>query len=106
MQLMAETTIDTFVVSNEDYDHEIDRAIQQWDLVVRPVYINEDTINKMREISEHFNVLKASVRTDSRTEIYNNVMAMITEIVSLGVLVDMAAWGLKYPDETDAGRDL
>jgi TPP-dependent 2-oxoacid decarboxylase len=106
MQAMAEINIETFTVPNEDYTHEIDRSIQQWDLVVRPVYINEATVKVMRDISGHFNDLRASVATNNRQELFDNATIMINEICSLGVLIDTAAWGLKYPEDTDAGREL
>lgn len=106
MQLQAESNIETFTVPNEDYVTEIDRAIQQWEFVIRPVYINKETVDKIRAISAHWNLLRQSVTDDNRETFYRNVMTMLTEIVSLGVLIDQSAWGLKFPEETDAGREL
>lgn len=106
MQVQAEQELTDFKPPNEDYEAEIDKAIQQWTLVVKKIMIPDETLKIMRDLTAQWDVLRASVAADPRDAFQRNVISMLTQVVSLGSQLDTDIWGLKYPEETDAGREL
>ena len=94
------------IATNAELIAEIDHIAAHWAIVIRPSYLSEETRNALGLITAMVPILKRSITEDDRNRLFRNLQAFLKSIVGTAVLVDRSAFGLRYPEDTDAGTTL
>lgn len=92
--------------TNDELLAEVDHIIGHWTLIVRPAYLGEEAVSALRVVTDQLPVLRESVTADDRNGFFRNLQNVMASILSAAVLIDTASYGLRHPEDTDAGTQL
>lgn len=106
MALVQAQLTENRATTNEELLAEVDHVIAHWTLVVRPAYIGEEAVSNLRVITDSLPVLRESVTADDRNGLFRNLQSILANILSVAVLLDTTSYGLRHPEDTDAGTQL